>query len=61
MKSRQYNTGRFPAPAICTRANLTVPKVHIEDVFPFEKAGAMLDRLGSRQVEGKLILAVNPS
>jgi hypothetical protein len=20
MKSRQYNTGRFPAPAICTRA-----------------------------------------
>jgi hypothetical protein len=40
---------------------LTVPKVHIEDVFPFEKAGAMLDRLGSRQVEGKLILAVNPS
>jgi NADPH:quinone reductase len=36
-------------------------KVHIEDVFPFEKAGAMLDRLGSRQVAGKLILAVNPS
>ena len=23
MKSRQYNTGRFPAPAICTRAVLT--------------------------------------
>jgi NADPH:quinone reductase len=40
---------------------LTALKVHIEDVFPFERAGAMLDRLGSRQVAGKLILAVNPS
>lgn len=36
-------------------------KVPIEEVFPFEKAGAMLDRLGSRQVAGKLVLAVNPS
>jgi hypothetical protein len=26
LKSRQYNTGRFPAPAICTRA--------IESVWP---------------------------
>ncbi len=36
-------------------------KVPIEEVFPFEQAGAMLDRLLSRQVAGKLILAVNPS
>ena len=35
-------------------------KVHIEAVFPFEQAGEMLDRLSSRQVSGKLILAVNP-
>ncbi|HZZ60985.1 MAG TPA: zinc-binding dehydrogenase [Roseiarcus sp.] len=35
-------------------------KVPIEETFPFEKAGAMLDRLASRQVSGKLILAVNP-
>ncbi len=33
-------------------------KVHIEEVFPFEQAGAMLERLSSRQVSGKLILAV---
>jgi NADPH2:quinone reductase len=36
-------------------------KVHIEAVFPFEQAGEMLDRLSSRQVSGKLILAVNPT
>jgi NADPH:quinone reductase len=36
-------------------------KVPIEETFPFEKAEAMLDRLASRQVAGKLILAVNPS
>ena len=36
-------------------------KVHIEAVFPFEQAGEMLDRLSSRQVSGKLILAVNPA
>jgi NADPH:quinone reductase len=36
-------------------------KVPIEEVFPFEQAGAMLDRLLSRQVAGKLVLAVNPS
>lgn len=36
-------------------------KVPIEEIFPFEKAGAMLDRLASRQVAGKLLLAVNPS
>jgi len=35
--------------------------VHIEAVFPFEQAGEMLDRLSSRQVSGKLILAVNPT
>jgi NADPH2:quinone reductase len=35
-------------------------KVHIEAVFPFEQAGEMLDRLSSRQVSGKLILAINP-
>lgn len=36
-------------------------KVPLEETFPFEKAGAMLDRLASRQVSGKLILAVKPS
>jgi NADPH:quinone reductase len=36
-------------------------KVHIEEAFPFEKAGDMLARLASRQVSGKLILAVNRS
>ena len=36
-------------------------KVHIEAVFPFEQACEMLDRLSSRQVSGKLILAVNPT
>ena len=35
-------------------------KVHIEAMFPFEQAGEMFDRLSSRQVSGKLILAVNP-
>ena len=35
-------------------------KVHIEAVFPFEQAGEMLGRLSSRQVSGKLILAINP-
>ena len=30
-------------------------------LFPFSEARAMLDRLASRQVAGKLILAVNPS
>jgi NADPH:quinone reductase-like Zn-dependent oxidoreductase len=36
-------------------------KVPIEERFPFEKAGAMIERLSSRQVSGKLILEVNPS
>jgi NADPH2:quinone reductase len=36
-------------------------RVPIEETFPFEKAGAMLERLASRQVSGKLILAVNPA
>jgi NADPH:quinone reductase len=36
-------------------------KVPIEETFPFEKADSMLDRLGSRQTAGKLVLAVNPS
>jgi NADPH:quinone reductase-like Zn-dependent oxidoreductase len=36
-------------------------KVPLEETFPFHEAGAMLDRLASRQVAGKLILAVNPS
>ena len=35
-------------------------QIRIEETFPFEKAGAMLERLASRQVSGKLILAVNP-
>ena len=35
-------------------------RIRIEETFPFEKAGAMLERLASRQVSGKLILAVNP-
>jgi NADPH:quinone reductase len=36
-------------------------RVPIEEAFPFEKAAAMLERLSSRQVSGKLILAVNPA
>jgi NADPH:quinone reductase len=36
-------------------------KVPLEQTFPFGEARAMLDRLASRQVRGKLILAVNPS
>jgi NADPH2:quinone reductase len=36
-------------------------KVPLEETFPFHEAGAMLGRLASRQVAGKLILAVNPS
>ena len=35
-------------------------RIPIEETFPFEKASAMLERLGSRQVSGKLLLAVNP-
>jgi len=35
-------------------------KVPLEETFPFNRAGAMLDRLASREVAGKLILAVNP-
>jgi NADPH:quinone reductase len=35
-------------------------RVPIEETFPFEKAGAMLERLASRKVSGKLILAVKP-
>ena len=35
-------------------------RIPIAETFPFEKAGAMLERLASRQVSGKLILAVNP-
>jgi NADPH:quinone reductase len=38
-----------------------VLKVPIEETFPFEKAQVMLERLASRQVSGKLLLAVNPS
>ncbi len=33
-------------------------KVVIEDVFAFERAEAMLQRLASRSVAGKLVLAV---
>jgi NADPH:quinone reductase len=36
-------------------------KVPLEQTFAFGEAGAMLDRLASRQVSGKLILAVDPS
>ncbi|MBV9289338.1 MAG: zinc-binding dehydrogenase [Hyphomicrobiales bacterium] len=36
-------------------------RVPIEEVFPFEQAGTMLERLSSQQVSGKLILAVNPT
>jgi NADPH2:quinone reductase len=35
-------------------------KAPIEDVFAFERAEAMLQRLASRSVAGKLLLAVNP-
>jgi NADPH2:quinone reductase len=35
-------------------------RVPIEETFQFEKVGAMLERLASRLVSGKLILAVNP-
>jgi NADPH2:quinone reductase len=35
-------------------------RVLIAETFPFDRAGAMLERLASRQVSGKLILAVNP-
>jgi NADPH2:quinone reductase len=35
--------------------------VPLEETFAFERAGDMLARLASRQVSGKLILAVNPS
>ena len=35
-------------------------KVPVEEVFAFEQAPAMLDRLSSRSVAGKLLLAVNP-
>jgi NADPH:quinone reductase len=34
-------------------------QVPLEETFAFEDAGAMLARLGSRQVAGKLLLAVN--
>jgi len=36
-------------------------RVPLDQTFPFERAGEMLDRLASRQVSGKLILAVNPA
>ena len=35
-------------------------KVPLQETFPFGEARVMLDRLASRQVAGKLILAVNP-
>jgi NADPH2:quinone reductase len=35
--------------------------VPLEETFPYERAGDMLTRLGSRQVSGKLILAINPA
>ena len=35
-------------------------RIPIERIFPFDQAAAMLDRLASRQVSGKLVLAVNP-
>jgi NADPH2:quinone reductase len=35
-------------------------KVPLEETFPFNEASVMLGRLASRQVAGKLILAVNP-
>jgi NADPH2:quinone reductase len=34
--------------------------VHVEEIFAFERVGAMLDRLASRSVSGKLLLAVAP-
>lgn len=36
-------------------------KVHVAETFPFERAGEMLARLESRQVSGKLVLAISPS
>jgi len=38
LKSRQYNTGRFPAPAICTRAE--------RHALGFDDGEAALDALG---------------
>jgi len=35
-------------------------KAHVEETFAFERAEAMLERLASRTVAGKLLLAVNP-
>ncbi len=35
--------------------------VRVEEVFAFERAAAMLDRLASRSVSGKLLLAVAPN
>jgi NADPH:quinone reductase len=35
-------------------------KVPLEETFAFEDVGAMLERLASRQVAGKLVLAVKP-
>jgi NADPH:quinone reductase len=35
-------------------------KAPIEEVFAFERAEAMLQRLASRSVSGKLVLAVKP-
>lgn len=36
-------------------------KVHVHEVFAFEQCAQMLQCLDSRQVSGKLLLAVNPS
>lgn len=36
-------------------------QVPIDQVFPFDQAAAMYARLESRQVSGKLVLAVNPA
>jgi NADPH2:quinone reductase len=36
-------------------------RIPIEETFSFERAGEMLERLASRHVSGKLILAVNPA
>lgn len=43
--------------ALIVEGRLQVP---IEEVFAFEDAAAMYDRLGSRAVAGKLLLAVRP-
>ena len=55
--SPQWQAGADAVTGAIVAGALAVP---IEEVFAFEAAGAMYDRLESRSVAGKLLLAVNP-